>query len=42
MAEVKEPKRWSCDTPHLYTAKVQVKKDGKILDDVTEHLAYEQ
>ncbi len=30
------PQLWSCDTPNLYTCYVTLKKDGKIIDDVSE------
>lgn len=35
-ASVPAPKLWSTDAPNLYTAKVAIRQDGKVLDEVTE------
>lgn len=32
--EFKNPKRWSADSPYLYTLRSEIEFDGKILDDV--------
>ncbi len=34
LAEVKEPKLWSPETPYLYTARTRVSKYDKVLDEV--------
>ncbi len=33
---VENPRLWSCDAPHLYTAEVTLTGDGELLDNVTE------
>ena len=30
------PKLWSCETPHLYTAKIELVLNGKLIDQLTE------
>ncbi|MDR3188850.1 MAG: DUF4982 domain-containing protein [Prevotellaceae bacterium] len=33
---IPSPQRWSCETPHLYTAEITLVNNGKIADKVTE------
>ena len=33
---VSNPKLWSCDTPNLYEAKVEIIENGKVIDEKTE------
>ncbi|KXX69254.1 glycoside hydrolase family 2 TIM barrel-domain containing protein [Flammeovirga sp. SJP92] len=34
--QVLQPKRWGIETPHLYTAKIQVLNNGKMVDEIVE------
>lgn len=36
VVEVKQPRLWSCESPALYTVKVEVLKDGQVVDNVAE------
>ena len=36
MLTLNNPKLWSCETPNLYQAKVEVIADGKVIDEKTE------
>ncbi len=36
VATVKEPQLWSCDTPSLYTCDVVLKREGRVIDNVSD------
>lgn len=37
---ISNPKLWSCDSPTLYEAKVEVIEDGKVIDEKTEKFGF--
>lgn len=36
VVNIKNPKLWNIETPHLYKAKIQLKQNGKIIDEYTQ------